>query len=266
MEGVVEPERLRSIVAVVVSILCPDEVLLPLRIVRASDTQDLLYGIPCDDSERAIASLQQDLDRYRDDSDSFRAWFRSRWMGADEEDRLTEEELASEPLTPERMLAYLDPPTFRDWRPIQYFIERKALCDDLLRAMELATTPTQKWRLAYVFQRRGRSCQGGVPMLIRFLGDADRTVRQEAAYSLGSVVMALRGAGGSELKAAAGSALLNYVQARPEDDRYFALTALGATGYEPARAYLEQFARDSEGNMNESARRALDNLDRAQRT
>src|SRR6266568_9367501 len=117
------------------------------------------------------------------------SWFRSCWMGQNEEDALTEQELASEPLTAERMLGYLDPPSFRDWRPIQHYVEREALCSELARAMGMASTPTQKWRLAYVFNRRGRSCRSAVPHLIRFLGDSDRQVREEAADSLGRVVM-----------------------------------------------------------------------------
>src|SRR5438034_6935740 len=110
-------------VAILSETLCPQETTIPVRIVRADDEFDLLYHIPCDDRAEAISTLANDIRAYDGQKDPFRTWFRSRWMGHEEEDQFTAEELAAEPLTADRMLAYLDPPKFRDWRPIQSFIE-----------------------------------------------------------------------------------------------------------------------------------------------
>jgi len=264
-EGDLDFGRLRDVVAKAMAATCPDEILLAVRIVRDPRKPDLLYSVPCDQREPAVAALESDVRAVTDDSDAFRSWFRSRWMGRNEEDALTAEELATEPLTAKRILAYLDPHDFRDWRPIQHFIERHASCADLVSAMVLATTAAQKWRLAYAFNSRGRSCRDSVPELIRFLDDDDQRVREEAADSLGQVVIAVRGSDATRLKEAAGEALLGYVQAHPEDNLYFARTALGVTGYEAARPYLESIAVTGTGQAQESARRGLDNLNATSR-
>jgi len=149
--GVLDFRRLDKAVKTMCGALCPDESTVPIRIVREADMFDLLYFIPCDDWERSAAALEVDIRRHADPEDSFRSWFRGEWMGQRDEDALTVEELSSEPLLPARILAYLDPPVFRDWRPIFSFIERHATCDQLTGAMANAQTPTQKWKLAYAF-------------------------------------------------------------------------------------------------------------------
>jgi hypothetical protein len=57
-----------------------------------------------------------------------------------------------------------------------------------------------------------------------------------------------------------GAALLAYVNDNPEDNLYFARTSLGATGYEPARAYLEELSKSGSGQERASAERGLANL------
>lgn len=258
---------LNHAVATLAETLCPEEVTIAIRIVRADDEFDLLYHIPCDDRAAAINTLANDIRAYSGEKDAFRTWFRSRWMGQDEEDQFTVEELSAEPLTAERMLAYLDPPKFRDWRPIQSFIERHANCRDLVRAMEAAVTTTQMWRLAYVFNHRRRSCESAVPILLAWLEHPDRQVREEAADSLGQVVLGIRHLPTRRRWAhEAGPALVTYVTEHSDDNLYFARTALGAIGYEPARPYLQQVADTSSGHRRESAERGLLNLENARKT
>ena len=89
-------------------------------------------------------------------------------------------------------------------------------------------------------------------------------MREEAAYSLGSLMEAIRHPGtrrgwGEKV----GPALLAYVTTHIEDNLFFARESLGSTGYEPARSYLEELARNASGNRKESAERGLSNLDRA---
>lgn len=260
------PRLVRAIRAVAAT-LCPEEVVVSVRIVRDQVRPDLLFGIPCDDLERAIDAVSHDIRSYQDDSDAFRSWFRGRWMGQAEEDALTAQELASAPLDPTRILEYLDPPAIRDWRPIQHYVERHAKCSQLAGAMALATTATQRWRLAYALHRRTRSCKRAIPLLIKWLEDPDRTVREEAADSVGQLILAVRHDGRrTQLGNQAGAALLAYINAYPEDNLYFARTALGATGYEPARPYLEELSRAGPGQEQESARKGLANLDDASRS
>ncbi len=185
-------------------------------------------------------------------------------MGSDDETTLTWEELSSGPLTPERILLYLDPPVPRDWRPIQSYLERHASCRQLVEAMDKAQTTRQKWRLAYAFHRRGRSCEAAIPHLIRWLSDADPRVREEAADSLGRVVLAVRHhVTRARWGHLAGEALLTHVIGHPDDNLYFARTALGAMGYEPARPYLEELALNGSGQRRESAEIGLANLNEA---
>jgi len=256
--------RLRRAIIAAADGLCPEETALPIRIVRELEVFDLLYWIPCDDSKMATDALERDIRNYTNEDDSFRSWFRGQWMGNREEEALTVEELSSEPLTPERILAFLDPPVFRDWRPIFRYIERHAKCDQLVGAMAKAETPTQRWRLAYAFHRGRRSCKAAVPALITWLSDRDRKVREEAAYSIGSAILAIRHPTVRfRLGREAGAALLDYVVNNPNDNLYFARTSLGATGHEPARPYLEELARSASGNRQESAERGLANLNMA---
>ncbi len=262
--GDLEFPRLVRAIRAVGTALCPEDVSIPVRIVRGLSVADLLFAIPCDDLERAAKGVPDDIRPYEDEAEPFRHWFRGQWMGADEENRLTEEELSSAPLTAKRILSFLDPPDSRDWRPIQHYLERHASCSQLVNAMATAQTSEQKWRLAYAFHRRGRSCEAAISHLIGWLGDVDRKVREEAADSLGGVVLAVRDhRKRAQLGQQAGAALLAYVNDRPEDNLYFARTALGATGYEPARSYLEELARKGSGSVRESAERGLANLDQA---
>ena len=235
--------QLQHAVAAVANAGCPDEIAISVRVVRAGDAADLLFTIPCDGWEGAAEGLREDIPAFSEDADPFRSWFQSRWMGQREQDALTEQELSSAPLTPERILALLDPPIFRDWRPIQSYVVRHAACEQLARAMAAARTATQKWRLDYAFHRRSRSCEAVILHLIEWLHDADRRVREEAADSLGVLVLAVRGTRSrAHWSHRAGAALLTYVTEHPDDNLYFAHTALGATGYEPARSYLEELA------------------------
>ena len=64
----------------------------------------------------------------------------------------------------------------------------------------------------------------------------------------------------------AGAALLAYVTEHADDNLYFARTALGAMGYEPAGPYLQQVADTSSGHRRESAERGLLNLENARKT
>lgn len=262
--GDLDGPRLERTVLAAAADLCPREISIRIRIVR--DANDLLYHVPCDDSLRAVAGLVEDITSYDERADPFRTWFRGKWMGTAEEWALSERELASAPLTADRILKFLDPPEFRDWRPIQQFVQRHAACRDLVEAMAAAKTATQKWRLAYAFHYRRRSCEAAIPLLIGWLRDPDATVREEAADSLGRLVLALRFPS-SRIRWGehAGAALLAYVNQYTGDNLYFARTALGATGYEPARRYLEQLARTATGQARESATRALANLDEASR-
>ena len=92
-------------------------------------------------------------------------------------------------------------------------------------------------------------------------------MREEAADSLGQVVLNIRHLPTRRRWAReAGPALLSYVTNYVEDNLYFARTALGAMGYEPARAYLKQIADTSSGQRRESAERGLLNLDHARKT
>ncbi len=256
--------QLEHAVAAVSSAACPDEIAISVRVVRAGDTADLLFTIPCDDWQRAADALREDILAFRGKADPFRSWFRGQWMGQRDEDALTEQELASAPLTPERILGFLEPSVFRDWRPIQSYVARHASCEQLVQAMVAAQTSTQKWRLAYAFNRRNRSCEAAIRHLIEWLQDADRRVREEAADSLGVLVLALRGRRSrAHWSHQAGAALLTYVTDHSDDNLYFARTALGATGYEPARSYLEELARTGSGSELDSAERGLRNLNEA---
>ena len=262
--GDLDGPRLDRTLHAAASALCPGEILIPIRIVRGA--YDLVYDIPCDDRERALASLVEDITSYDERADPFRTWFRGRWMGSEEEWALTKQELASGPLTADKILRYLDPPEFRDWRPIQQYVQHQAACRDLVDAMATAKTATQKWRLAYAFHYRGRSCEAAIPLLIGWLKDPDATVREEAADSLGRVFLALRRPSSRDRwRDPAGAALLTYVKQHTDDKLYFARWALGAIGYEPARPYLEQLVRTGTGQASESAAGALANLDEASR-
>jgi HEAT repeat protein len=133
--------------------------------------------------------------------------------------------------------------------------------------METAVTATQIWRLAYVFNQRRRSCESAVPILLAWLKHPDRQVRQEAADSLGRVVLSIRHLPTRRRWAhEAGRELLTYVNKHVDDNLYFARTALGAMGYEPARSYLQQVADTSSGHQRESAERGLLNLENARKT
>ena len=256
--------QLEHAVAAVSSAVCPDEIAISVRVVRAGDSADLLFTIPCDDWQRAAAALREDILEFTDEADPFRSWFQGRWMGQRDEDDLTEQELSSAPLTADRILAFLEPPVFRDWRPIQSYVARHASCEQLVQAMLAAQTSTQKWRLAYAFHRRSRSCEAAIRYLIEWLQDTDRRVREEAADSLGVLVLAVRGRRSrAHWSDRAGAALLTYVTDHPDDNLYFARTALGATGYEPARPYLEELARTRSGSERDSAERGLRNLNEA---
>ena len=149
--GQLDFSRLYSAVRAVAAAICGKQDLIPVRIFRDPDVADLLYSVPCDDIERAATELSHDIRTYSDEADPFRSWFRGQWMGMLDEYSLTEQELASAPLTAELILEYLDPPINRDWRPIQNYIARKATCDQLSEAMATAVTSRQKSRLATHF-------------------------------------------------------------------------------------------------------------------
>jgi HEAT repeat len=245
------------------SVLCPAEVAIALRVSRESWENDLLYYIPCSDWNRAVSSLPQDVAMYRDDRDGFRNWFRGQWIGSDEERVLTIEELSSEPLTAAKILAVIDPIEWRDWRDVQNYLERHAPCAVVAEAMGLAQTTTQKDSLAYLFHRRHRPCLAAIPHLVRWLKDESPDVRLESADSLGQLISLVRSpVRRRELGDLAGRSLLEYVQAYPEDNLFWAHIALGVTGYEPARPYLEEVAQASSGNRRESAEIGLENLNR----
>jgi hypothetical protein len=230
----------------------------------AGDPNWSMVTVPCDDWQRAAEALREDILAFRDEADPFRSWFQGQWMGQRDEYTLTEQELSSAPLTPARILAFLEPPMYRDWRPIQSYVARHASCAQLVQAMVAAQTSNQKWRLAYAFNRRRRSCEAAIRHLIEWLQDADRRVREEAADSLGELVLAVRDRRSrAHWGERAGAALLTYVTDHPSDNLYFARTALGATGYEPARFYLEELARTGSGSERDGAERALRNLNEA---
>ena len=110
--------QLEHAVAAVSSAVCPDAIAISVRVVRAGDATDLRFTIPCDDWQRAAEALREDILAFRDEADPFRSWFQGQWMGSRDEYALTEQELSSAPLTSERILAFLEPPVYRDWRPI----------------------------------------------------------------------------------------------------------------------------------------------------
>src|SRR5690348_16586823 len=112
VRGEIDVPVLNHAAASLAQTLCPEEITVAVRVVRADDEFDLLYHIPCDDRADAINALANDIHAYSDEEDPFRTWFRCQWMGQNEEDQLTVEELSSEPLTAERILAYFDPPKF----------------------------------------------------------------------------------------------------------------------------------------------------------
>ncbi len=245
------------------AVLCPDEVAIALRVTRESWENDMLYYIPCTDWNRAIQSIPKDVATYRDDRDGFRNWFRGQWIGSDEERVLTKQELSSEALTPAKILAVIDPDEWRDWRDVQHYLERNAPCGAVAEAMAQAETTTQKDRLAYLFHFRRRPCMAAIPHLIRWLKDESQDVRQESADSLGQLISLVRNpARRRRLGELAGRSLLEYVQAYPEDNLFWARMALGITGYEPARPYLEELVRTSSGNRRKSAEIGLENLNR----
>jgi hypothetical protein len=97
-----------------------------------------------------------------------------------------------------------------------------------------------------------------------WLSDADKQVREEAADSLGRVVLAVRHHGTrARWGRLAGAALLAHVIGHPDDNLYFARMALGAMGYEPGRPYLEGLAQNGSGQRRESAEIELAHLNEA---
>ncbi|MBO0745996.1 MAG: hypothetical protein J2P43_13325 [Candidatus Dormibacteraeota bacterium] len=237
----------------------PGATLVTLRIER--EEVDLLYLLPCADFEAALAALPADVESFQPRRDDWlRNWFRGRWTGMEEEYRLTAEELRAASLTAERILDLLDPAEHRDWRPVQSSLERRATCADLVQAMELAATTTQRRRLAHLFTLRPRPCAAAIPHLIRWLGDPDEQVALDAADGLG-VLLTLIGSPQrlAAAQRAAGPPLFDYAQAHPVP---FVLTALGVTAHPPARAYLEDLAADAHRpQLREYAVRALRNFD-----
>lgn len=161
-----------------------DLTLVALRIV--GEEEDLLYQVPVRrDFEAALAALPADVEAFRPDvDDGFRNWFRGRWTGMAEEWELTEEEIRGTTLTAERILALLDPPEHRDWRPVQHCVERWAKCADLVEAMDLATTVIHRRRLAYLFTHRRRPCAAALPRLAAWLDDPDPQVAADAEDAL----------------------------------------------------------------------------------
>jgi hypothetical protein len=258
VSGELDFQRLSAAITGIVAALCPTQTLIPVRIDQGPEAQDLLYSIPCDDWQLAVSALADDVRRYTSDLDAFRSWFRQRWTGMEDEREQTERELAQEPLTVQRILEYLDPPRFRDWRPIQHYIEKTAGCTLLAEAMAAASTSTQRWRLAYAVRRRRRSCVKAIPFLIAWLRDDDPEVRREAADALGPRVRAIRNLQKrSDAGHAAEAALLAYLKEYPNDGLYLARISLGLTGYEPGRQYLESAARRGSEQERESARKGL---------
>lgn len=233
--------------------------LVALRI--EGEEVDLLYSLPCADLEAALAALPADVESFREDRDDWsRTWFRGRWTGLQEEYRLSEEEIRAEPLTAERILDLLDPAEHRDWRPVHTYVERWATCADLVRAMDLATTTTQRRRLAHLFTLRPRPCAAAIPHLSRWLDDPDEHVAQDAADGLGVLLALIRSPQTlAAAQRAVGQPLFQYAQAHPAP---FVLTALGVTAYPPARRYLEQLAVDADQpHLHGYAARALRNFD-----
>lgn len=233
--------------------------LVSLRI--EGEEADLLYSLPRADLEAALTALPADVESFRPErDDGFRNWFRGRWTGMEEEFRLTEEELRAAPLSAERLLTLLDPAEHRDWRPVHAYVERRAACADLVRAMELATTTAQRRRLAHLFTLRLRPCAAAIPHLIRWLEDPDEHVSLDAADGLGVVLTLIRSPERLAVaQRAAGPPLFRYAQAHPFP---FVLTALGVTAHPPARAYLEDLAADADRpQLREYATRALRSFD-----
>lgn len=225
------------------------------------DEEDLLYSLPADGVEAALAALPADVDAFRPGHDEgFRNWFRGRWVGMDEELHLTEEEIRATPLTAERILNLLDPPEHRDWRPVQTCLERWASCAELARAMSRVTTRTQRRRLASVFTRRARPCRAAIPHLIRWLEDPDQQVAHDAADGLGVLLLTIRDPKSLiAAQRAAGEPLLRCARAHPAP---FVLTALGVTAHPPARAFLEDLAVNAgDATLRLYAVRALRNFD-----
>ena len=224
------------------------------------DEDDLLYSLAPEYLEPALAALPGDVSSFRPGrDDGFRNWFRGRWMGMDDEVGLTMDELSTVPLTADRILDLLDPPEHRDWRPVQWSLERWAKCADVVQAMSLAG-PSHRGRLAYLITRRGRSCSGATPFLIQWLEDPDPQVAEEAAIALGRQLARTRSPQRlAAAQQAAGPPLLRYAQAHPGP---LVLTALGVTAYLPARAYLEDVvANPADDLQRRYAVRALQNLD-----
>lgn len=222
---------------------------------------DLLYSLPGAEFEAALTALPADVESFRPGRDDWsRNWFRGRWTGTQEEYRLTQEELRAAPLTAERIVDLLDPVEPRDWRPVHAYMERRARCGDLVRAMELATRTTQRRRLAHLFTVRPRPCADAVPHLIRWLEDPDAHVALDAADALGVLLTLIRSPQNlAAAQRAAGPPLFRYAQAHPVP---FVLTALGVTAHPPARRYLENLAGDAHRpELHEYAVRALRNFD-----
>src|SRR5689334_20929496 len=62
--GEVDVRVLNHAVASLAETLCPEEIMVAVRIVRADDEFDLLYHIPCDDRVDAINTLTTDIRAY----------------------------------------------------------------------------------------------------------------------------------------------------------------------------------------------------------